>query len=929
MAKRLRNWANYKFPKSTWNAHKATIAEVNLRMLYTCGILGFITPLIFSIFPIFVEHIFHKGIFYLGIGSVCLIILLVAKAMQKGKLSEDQMLKPMLALLCLTIMIFALAISVFWQPNSTAVSFLILFMGLHAMFMMRPTTLLVIQLIEISIFFTCTIMIKPYSVFVYDIVNMLEAFTVSMVINWNINHMRLADIVAKKDLSEGQAALKSALDEIEEYNKNLNEKIEDGITRLEEERQASQFIYDSNPQINFIVGLDFKVLDCNPAALKFYGFENKEELKKGVVEKLVRSIPERMPSGALSIPIGERIAAANQHGETSFDTVLTFDGEEIPFHFDLKRIWYKNARVIVVYQTDLRKLRRTERDLERRDTLLSAVNAVASRLFSIEDEDFSESLWESISMLGKSINVERVTIWKNFKKNGELYCTQIHEWSEGVEIQHGLEHTIDIKYSETIPTWEKILGSGGSINAVAKDMLPVEREQMGRQGVISILVVPIFIKELFWGFVGFDDCVNERVFNHVEESTLKSGGMLIASALLRNEMTNNLITAREEALSSTKAKSVFLANMSHEIRTPMNAIIGMTAVAKNSSSPEKITECLAEISVASRHLLGVINDILDVSKIEAEKFELAHDEFDLLETVKNICTMNADSMKKKQQIFELNCDRNVPKRLIGDDLRFSQVITNLLSNAIKFTPEGGKIKLDVRPGADLGHKVELIVAVTDTGIGITPEQQRNLFNAFEQADRSTSRKYGGTGLGLVISKNIVMQMGGDVRVTSEFGKGSRFEFNAFLEKGSDKDDSNKDPIDDLLEEIDFTGKHILLVEDIKINREIIIALLEDTNIEIDSAENGQIGLDMFLSAPDKYDLILMDIQMPVMDGFDATRRIRASDSPSAKTIPIVALTANAFQEDIDKCRACGMNDHISKLIEFNLLLNKMVKFLPK
>ena len=929
MIKHLKNWANYKFPGEIWDIHKSTISKLNLRMLGTCSLLGCITLMIFSIFPFFVEHLFYKGIFYLCIGMVCLIILIAARSMQKGRISPKKMLNPLLALLCVTIVIFTLAISVFWQPNATAVTFLILFMGLHAMFMLRPTTLLVVQLIEVAIFFTCTIIIKPYGIFIYDIVNMLEAFTVSMVINWNINHIRLTDIVAKQELGEGQAALKDALDEIEEYNKNLNKKIEDGITQLEQERQASQFIYDSNPQINFIVSLNFNVIDCNPAALKFYGFENKEALKKGVVEKLVRAIPEKMPNGADSISINERMAAANLQGETSFDTVLTFDGEAIPFHFDLKRVWYKDTWVIVVYQTDLRELRKTERDLERRDTLLSAVNAVASRLISVEDEDFSQSLWESISMLGKSVDVERVTIWKNSRKDGELYCTQIHEWCEGVEMQHGLEHTIDIKYSKTVPTWENILSSGGCINAVSKDMLPVESEQMRIQDIISILVVPIFIKEVFWGFVGFDDCANERTFSDVEITTLKSGGMLIASALLRNEMTNNLIIAREEALSSTKAKSAFLANMSHEIRTPMNAIIGMTAVAKNTSSPQKIDECLSEISVASKHLLGVINDILDVSKIEAEKFELSHDEFDLFETIKNICTLNSDSMKKKNQTFELECDQNIPKRLVGDDLRFSQVITNLLSNAVKFTPDGGTIRLEVKSGVDNGNEIELLVAITDDGIGITPEQQKNLFNAFEQADRSTSRKYGGTGLGLVISKNIVMQMGGDIRVTSGFGKGSRFEFNVFFEKGSDTNTTANAPIDERPGTVDFAGKHILLVEDIKINREIIIALLEGTNAAIDSAENGQIGLDMFMSDPDKYDLILMDIQMPLMDGFDATRRIRAVDSSHAKTVPIVALTANAFKEDIEKCRACGMNDHIAKPIEFDLLLSKMIKFLSK
>ena len=724
-------------------------------------------------------------------------------------------------------------------------------------------------------------------------------------------------------LKKTEISLQTALDEIEEYNRNLSKKIDAGIAQLEEERQVSQAIYDSNPQINFIMRLDFSIIDCNPASLKFYGFSNKNDLKKELLVKLNGSILKKMPNGADSIPIAQRIADANRLGATSFDTFLEFDGEIIPFHFDLKRIKHRDEWVIAVYQTDLRELKKVEKDLEIRDTLLSAVNTVASRLISVENEDFEKSLFDSISMLGKSINVDRVGIWKNFEKDGMLYYTQIRKWSEDTEFHYDKEYTGRIKYSETMPTWEKILRSGACVNAIANDMDQLEREHMKKQGIISILVVPIFIKEIFWGFVDYVDCFKERVFNEAEENALKSGGMLIASTILRNDMTNNLIMAKEAALSSANAKSLFLANMSHEIRTPMNAIIGMTTIAQNSDSLLKINECLSKISVASKHLLGVINDVLDMSKIEAQKFELASVEFNFMEVVNNICTISADSIKAKNQIFDLNCDALIPKKLIGDDLHFSQVITNLLSNAIKFTPEYGNIKLDISRGVDNGDKIEIIVAVTDTGIGISSEQISNLFTAFEQAERNISRKYGGTGLGLVISKNIVMQMGGDFRVTSELGKGSTFEFNVFLEKGID----DEILVDEQVGSFNFAGKHILLVEDVEINREIIIALLDDTGIEIDCAENGQIGVDMFKNNQDRYDLIFMDIQMPVMDGFVAVETIRAIPGSPAKSIPIVAMTANAFKEDIEKCKACGMNDHIAKPIDYDLLLTKIRKYI--
>jgi Signal transduction histidine kinase len=413
----------------------------------------------------------------------------------------------------------------------------------------------------------------------------------------------------------------------------------------------------------------------------------------------------------------------------------------------------------------------------------------------------------------------------------------------------------------------------------------------------------------------------------MEEETLRSGGMLIASALLKNEMTNNLIAAREEALSSTRAKSAFLANMSHEIRTPMNAIIGMTTIAQRASSPEQIDECLSEITVASKHLLGVINDVLDVSKIEARKFTLAHEAFDFAEMTQKVCTISAASMQEKNQAFYFACDENIPQILIGDDLRFSQVITNLLSNAVKFTPEQGEIRLDIRQGVRNGDTIELLVAVTDTGIGISPEQQQKLFSAFEQADSSTSKKYGGTGLGLVILKNIVQLMGGEVTVTSDLGKGSQFAFNVFLKIASNQNAGSEKPREVQEEAFDFSGKRVLLVEDIDINRAIILSLLEDLDMEIDWAENGKIGADMFLANQDKYDLIFMDIQMPVMDGFDATRLIRSADTPQAQSIPIVAMTANVFKEDIEKCKACGMNDHLAKPIDYSILLGKIQQFL--
>ena len=713
----------------------------------------------------------------------------------------------------------------------------------------------------------------------------------------------------------------------QESKASSDAKLQIALKEAEDERQVRQALYDSNPNINFIADFDYNVIDCNPSALKFYGFENKAEFKNGLLEKLTRSILEKMPGGVEPVPISQRLADIARYGETSFETTLLFDGEEIPFHFDLKMVPYKGATVIAVYQTDLRELRRVECDLERRDMLLSAINMVAARLISVEDEDFETSFGESIAMLGRSIDVERVVVWKNYESGGELYCTQIHEWCEGSEAQHGKPHTIDIKYSETVPTWEGTLRRGKCVNAIVRDLLPVEREQMSRQGIVSVLAVPLFVRDIFWGFVGFDDCINERVFSKMEESTLGSGAMLIAAALFRNEMTENLIIAREDALSSARAKSAFLANMSHEIRTPLNAIVGMANIAKLKAANEETAEPIDEILKASRHLMDLINDILDFSKIESGKLEIISEGFNLGSAVQEVVSIINPRCAEKNILFEANLGTLPEVAVLGDRLRGKQVLINLLGNAVKFTDEGGTIKFAVEEVAQSDEDITLRFSVRDNGIGISEEHLPNLFTAFEQGDGSVAVKYGGTGLGLAISQNIVKAMGGIISVDSALGLGSTFSFTLTLPKTELAKPTSDGDVS--LESLDLTGRRILLAEDIEINRVILIELLKDTGIEIDEAADGLQALQMFESStPYFYDLIFMDVQMPNMDGYQATGAIRRLARPDAQSAPIIAMTANAYREDIERALNSGMNGHVAKPIDIDavkrLLHNELV-----
>jgi len=406
--------------------------------------------------------------------------------------------------------------------------------------------------------------------------------------------------------------------------------------------------------------------------------------------------------------------------------------------------------------------------------------------------------------------------------------------------------------------------------------------------------------------------------------------------ILFHDMTE-IMEAKERTEQASRAKSSFLANMSHEIRTPLNAIIGMTVIAKGSEEAKRKDYCLSKIESASAYLLGIINDILDMSKIEEDKFELSCTEFDFSAMIQRIVNIFEFRLGEKKQKLTVNQDPSIPGRLFTDDQRLAQVITNLISNSIKFTPEGGSITLDIRRRQDeYAGYCTLEISVTDTGIGISKEQQGKLFQSFVQVDSSIARKFGGTGLGLAISKKIVELMQGKIWIESEEGKGAAFIFTiragipAAPSSATLPDDKNAASMDQARtaeDEPDFSGKRILLAEDVEINREIVITVLEPLGLVITEAEDGQRAYDLFRANPDGFDLIFMDIHMPGIDGYESTRRIRAFDHPRAGTIPIIAMTANVFREDVERCREAGMNDHVGKPLDFDAVKAILRKYL--
>ena len=360
----------------------------------------------------------------------------------------------------------------------------------------------------------------------------------------------------------------------------------------------------------------------------------------------------------------------------------------------------------------------------------------------------------------------------------------------------------------------------------------------------------------------------------------------------------------------TSARNDFLANMSHDIRTPMNAIVGYTNIAKsNKHKPETVADALDKIGSSSHYLLSLINDILDISKIESGKMQISCGPCDLAELFRRIEDITALQAKKKSLVINYCYDNICHYQVITDELRIEQIIINIVSNAIKYTPPGKTVDLIVEEVPSPGGKNKYRFIVRDTGIGIKEDYMPHIFESFTREERTTVNRIQGTGLGLAITAKIVEMMGGTISVKSKLGEGSEFTVELELEPLETDSQANADNS----ENIDLAGHRILLVEDNAINAEIARMILEQYGAEVQQAENGKIGLEALQEkGPGYYDAVLMDIQMPVMNGFEATKAIRALGGAYATELPIIAMSANAYDEDVRDCLAAGMNGHIAK-----------------